>query len=275
LKRSVITLLIISSLLLAGCNNDKSESVVAESTQTTGEQITESAIEMADSDISGVAIETEGVGVSVSEDVYSGQTLDTVEDMPDFDSQAVSVTDSEKLTEIQAFIEKFFYNYLFNENHLGTETGEITPDDMQLFAISYIQQFEHNELRFDTDKFILYIPEENVTEVIKRFFDYEYTDHKYPVNTLVSYEDGFYLMPVFDIGSYNKPVIIEATMTSDFSYTILFEEPIDLKPIDDPSIYYEAHLEERDGRFIMVEYNTIVVYPEETLENTGTTTQGE
>ena len=89
-------------------------------------------------------------------------------------TQETIVTDEKLITEIKSFLKPFYYNYLFD----GTETGNISDSDMQLFAISFVYQYEYNELPFDAQKFILYIPDKNVTEVIQRFFDYEFINHK-------------------------------------------------------------------------------------------------
>lgn len=182
------------------------------------------------------------------------QTIDTPESAPDTDTQDVTaevtdVTNEGLLSEFQGFIEKFYYNFLFKPQ---SETGELTETDMQLFAISFIYQFEYNELRFDSEKFVLYIPEANVTEVIKRFFNYDFTAHKYPENSPITYENGYYLMKARDEDFGAKPVIKEALQLSSNSYKIVFGSSDTI--VKD---YYEAIIEEKAGRWVLLNYKTV------------------
>lgn len=79
------------------------------------------------------------------------------------------VTDTEIIAKIEKYIQSFHYNY-FLLSGINPETGNIDIDAMTLFALSYIMQNEHNELRFDSSTFRLYIPTNHVAEVVQRFF---------------------------------------------------------------------------------------------------------
>lgn len=161
-------------------------------------------------------------------------------------SSGVPVANEGLLTDLQGFIENFYYNYLFAPQ---LESGAFTETDMQLFAISYIYQYEYEGLRFDSEKFLLYIPEENVTEVIKRFFDYDFTQHKYPENSSITYENGYYLMKATTQELGEKPIIKEAIDYGNSKYKVVFES-------SDPNVneYIVAMIEEKAGRFILLTY---------------------
>lgn len=79
------------------------------------------------------------------------------------------------------------------------ETGNVGIDAMTLFALSYIMQYEYNELDFDAESFTLYIPKEYVVQKVEKVFlrkldvfksyeelEIEYFDDTYSVNV----EDG-------------------------------------------------------------------------------------
>ncbi|PKM94250.1 MAG: hypothetical protein CVU84_12380 [Firmicutes bacterium HGW-Firmicutes-1] len=188
---------------------------------------------------------------TVAEDVSNQGVESTTEGAPvtDVATEGTIVTNEGLLTELQGFVEKFYYNFLFKPQ---AENGKLTDTDMQLFAISFIYQFEYNELRFDSEKFVLYIPEANVTEVIKRFFDYDFTTHKYPENSPITYEDGYYLMKARDVNFGAKPVIKEALQLSEHSYKIVFGS-------SDANVKekYEAIIEDRDGRWVVISYKIV------------------
>lgn len=178
-----------------------------------------------------------------AEYVDKSQALDTT------DYQAATGTeilDEALMAEIQTVVEKFYYNFFFSPN---TENGQITEDDMLLFAISYIYQYEYNELRFDSDTFILYIPEENVASVIRRFFGYDFTNHRYPALDKVTYEDGFYLVPAQDDNFGEKPTVVKVLQIAENSYKVFIKDP--------QEINYEVVLEKQEDRLVMRNYKKI------------------
>lgn len=153
------------------------------------------------------------------------------------------------INELQVFIEKFYYNFLFMPK---SETGKITETDMQLFAISYIYQYEYKELRFDVDKFELYIPEENVSEVIKRFFNYDFTNHKYSENAAINYENGYYLIKAQDKKFGAKPIIKEAIKYSDSNYKVVYSSSS-----ADSKEEFEAIVKEIGDRWVLLNFKKI------------------
>jgi len=161
-------------------------------------------------------------------------------------SSGEPVTNEGLMSDLQGFVENFYYNYLFAPQ---LESGAFTETDMQLFAISYIYQYANEGLRFDSEKFLLYIPEENVSEVIKRFFDYDFTKHKYPENSSITYENGYYLMKATTDKLGEKPVIKEAIDYGNSKYKVVFES-------SDPNVneYIVAMIEEKEGRFVLLTY---------------------
>lgn len=204
---------------------------------------------------------TEASG-TVTEDVYTNTNSLEKEDAQDFDhAEGTLVTDSTVITDLQIYIEKFYSNFLFTPK---SDTGEITEMDMQLFAISFIYQYEYTDLRFDSEEFILYIPDENVAEVIKRYFDYEFTNHRYPLDSKISYEDGYYLMPARDEYFGPTPTINSVLKLSDFDYKVAFESTDENNQVS----HFEAIVEEREGRFVMINYKKVV---EETQTTEATT----
>lgn len=164
-------------------------------------------------------------------------------------SEEISITNEGLLSELQAFIENFYYNFLFSPQ---LDTGVLSETDMQLFAISYIYQYEYEDLRFDSEKFLLYIPEENVSEVVKRFFDYEITQHKYPENSSITYENGYYLMKATSEELGAKPIIKEAVVYDESKYKVVFESSD-----TNANEYIVATIQEKEDRFILLTYKKL------------------
>lgn len=182
---------------------------------------------------------------TITKDVYVDQTTEQTNDGIDYSAATGTiVTDEVIKNDLQLFVEKFYFNYLFKT---ASPEGVLTEGEMQLFAISYIYQFEHQELTFDASSFVLYIPEERVSEVIERFFDVEFTNHRFPEETNITYENGYYLMPARDDAFGTPPVITQIMQISDFDYKIFFEG----------NAKYEAVIEDREGRYILVNFKKI------------------
>lgn len=194
----------------------------------------------------------ESEALNKTDNVVNNENEEEEEYVYDYSNKEGKLVNNEAIiSEIQDFIEKFYYNYLFRPE---SELGEITEKDMQLFAISYIYQFEYEDLRFDLDKFVLYIPEENVSEVIKTFFDYDFTNHKYPENAAIDYENGYYLMKAQDDKFGAKPIIKEALKYSDSNYKIVFSSSsVDSK--ED----FEVIIREVKNRWVMLNFKKMVL----------------
>lgn len=248
-KFTMIVFMILCVLSFSGCNKDKEVETQAEGTTVNEVQ------------------QENGTQETVSSDVYDSNNS-VEEDLTKNYQNApgTPVTDVGILGEFQTYIERIYYNFLFAPQ---SESGEITEMDMQLFAISYIYQYEYTDLRFDLDKFVLYIPDVNVTEVVKRFFDYDFVNHKYPLDSQITYEDGYYLMPARDENFGTEPVIREVLKISDFDYRIVFA----LGEEGASTEHYEVIVEEREGRYVLLNYRIISDVPVVTTESTTQTTQ--
>lgn len=207
--------------------------------------------------LSITACKKTSVETAVNPQATATESANNVESSPSGEKEVTStavdgkpVTNEGLIAEIQAFVEMFYYNFLFAPQ---LETGELTETDKQLFAISYIYQHEHEGLRFDSEKFLLYIPEANVSEVIKRYFDYEFTQHKYPENSPITYENGYYLMKATTKELGAKPVIKEAIDLGESKYKVIFAS-------SDANVkeHFEATIQEKDNRLILLSYKKVV-----------------
>lgn len=248
MKKVIIVGLVLMIIFnVSGCKNKNTDTNNLDSTNVSQNNNQDTQTDSKDqSGTESDSTDQTGKDNTVSQDVYGDNS--SVEAQSDIDytnATGTPVTETAKLADFLDYIEKFYYNFLFNPN---SETGKMTESDMQLFAISYIYQYEYAELRFDSEKFILYVPDTHVSEVIKRFFDYNFTNHKYPENTDIAYEDGYYLMPAKDENLGAKPTITQALKLSDFDYKVVFKS----SDSNAPKVHYEAILEERDGRYIMI-----------------------
>lgn len=180
------------------------------------------------------------------------------------DSKEVLVSDTKIINKLSEIVEKVHYNYLFDPN---LETGEITESAMQLFAISHIYQYEYQELKQDTEKLILYIPRENVENVIKKFFDHDFRKHGKPSVDIVEYKEGNYLMPFVDIGLNTTVKNKKVVKLGDFSYKYIYDEVDQYNNVVDT---FEALIEERDGRYILKNYKKYVEPTSEEVEQKET-----
>lgn len=187
---------------------------------------------------------------TVTDDVYGSNLNNDIGNAMDA-TTGIVVSDEALIENLTEFTERFFYNYLFNPT---SEDGKLSESDMQLFAISYIYQYEYNELKFDTENFILYIPEKNVTDVIKRFFNYEFINHDYPADEAIDYKDGYYLVAARDGVFEDEAVVTKITKISDYNYKVVFEVQKKNAPINAPIEYYEAIIQSLDDRFVLVSY---------------------
>lgn len=232
--KQIISVLLLAILLtsISGCAKEEGEIIP----QTNKETI--SIVENSDK-----SDETTVQNVAKENDVDDSKVLDTA----DYSAAEAGTeeTDEGLKADAMVLVEKLYFNFFFEPD---TVRGEITEDDMLSFAISYIYQYEYNELRFDSDTFTLFIPEENISSVIRRFFDYEFTNHRYPALDKVTYEDGFYLVPAQDIHFADKPVLKKINRIDEATYKVFFA---------DTSSDYEVVVKKLDDRLIVRNYKKI------------------
>lgn len=164
-------------------------------------------------------------------------------------AEGKKITNEGLLNELNEFVSDFYFNFLFSPK---SETGIITEADMKLFAVSHIFQFDNQDLRFDSEKFVLYIPKEKVAKTIKLYFDYEIKEHNSPENPNITYAEGYYLMKAINKDIKGKPVIKEAFQMDNGKYKLrIFSSDTAVKE------YSEAVIEEKNGKFILVTYKKI------------------
>ncbi len=270
----VLTLVLLM-VLISGCKKpvetdvykDETETVVedqvaADETETPEvvETTSENVVEESSETSTEETADTEEDGTTtVTEEVYDDTSEAIDEADVDVDPVITNVDDPAFKAEILEFLDPFYYNLFFGQ---GSYDEGITEGDMTKFAVSYIYQHEYNELKFDTDNFILYVPQERVDELVDKFFDVTIMSHQSFIDDNLMYEDGYYLMPAADMGWIDTMSIDTVTVTGDFSYDIRFkmsyEEETNLEPE-----FYIAQVELRDNRFVLVGYVKEVAVEEE------------
>lgn len=260
-----VIILAFMGVTLVGCK-DKNDTIDTQEenvtdTNTNDEQISDQAdtddLESEDS----VELEDDTDQVdTVTEDAYEPGIIEVTEDMIEIEEALVGQADLDDATlaEIAALVDFAYYNYLWDAS---LESEALTTENMQRFAISYIYQYEYNELFFDTTDFVLYIPEDHVTHIIDLFFDANFVNHQIE-SSLVTYDDGYYLMPAIDVGNLYEPSIVSVVETSDFSYKVTYQSSDPNQSVDESDIYYELGIEQRDGRFIYTSYQMKIIHPE-------------
>lgn len=218
----LVAITIITTIVL---NVNKKNNVVDDNynSDTQGTQTTENVYD------SEVTEPTEEVTTDVVEEpVVETPVEDTYElaSVPiDFDPASVetaelqAVTDTEVISKIDAYIENFHYNYYFLKG-INAENGNVEVDAMTLFALSYIMQNEHNELRFDSNTFTLYIPKNHVIEVVQRFFYRQLDVFKAYPDLKIDYKDEEYAVIVED-EIWNDDLTTDSVeKMGDFTYKV-------------------------------------------------------
>lgn len=128
----------------------------------------------------------------VNEDIY-GQGMDVVEsgEVESLIGQGGEAAKQELEKQIANVIDKLYFNFYFQPD----ETGIISERDRIRFAISYIYQYEYQELKIDTTNFEVYIPLEHVNEIVLKFFDTKVTAHE---NIELPFNGEDYVVPMKD-----------------------------------------------------------------------------
>jgi len=249
MKKILLIVGLMMLLLLVGCKKhqvkdtssleDTSDKVVETSTK----EPTEKPAEKAEKEV----IKEEE---TVAEDIYEeGHEAVDIRDLDVKEVEAIPVNDPELKKKMTVFLEPFFYNLYFGWDDYS-ENG-ITESDMVKFAISYIYQNEYNELKFDTETFILYVPDERVDELVLKYFDHKVVDHHDFEEEGIVYKEGDYLMPAVDTGWSSEMFVTSITKAGDFAYNVIFE----IHDIDgNLENTYAVLLEKRTDRFIVSEY---------------------
>ena len=163
-----------------------------------------------------------------------------------------SVNDQEVKDQLLSFLETFHYNIFFSQRDM---TEGITESDRIKFAISYIYQNEYQELKFDTSKFILYVPAQRVEEIVKKYFGETVSNHASFEEEKIVYEEGFYLMPAMDTEWNETPQIYSVEINEDDSYKVT----ISLYNSDlQPTRAYRTIVAVEDNRYVLKGYTPII-----------------
>ncbi len=188
---------------------------------------------------------------TITEEVYETTEPSTVTTVANQSTSAANVEDEELSKKIMEFISPLYYNIIFGSS--SYDNG-FTEKDMKLFAVSYVYQHEYSELKFDTEKFILYVPKQRVEELVKEYFDKDVKEHGSYEEDGIIYEKGFYLMPAADNVWSEEMIIENIEKTGDFTYEVkvMFDSPTGALP------KRMFTIEERDGRFILIGYKEIL-----------------
>jgi len=247
----VIFILIVMMVSISACKKKTNENDIVIS-----EDVVNATTADENVDVNAEA-STEDVPLTEADEATDEDALSEVENMEIMiDEQVISDADvdSQTLSEIIKMVDYAYYNYLWEPS---TELETIKQVDMQKFAISYIYQYEYNELFFDTNNFVLYIPDATVKTIVKLFFDTTFVIHDID-SDIVAHEDGNYLMPAMDNGQRYKPMITKIIKVSDFEYKVIFKSTDTNIGVDEPKVSYSIILDEREGRFIYSSYKMII-----------------
>lgn len=141
-----------------------SEGAIVEETMNEGN--------MEDNESGEVSVEPE------SKELTSSFVEEEKVDFSALDVEGTDVVDIDKLAQIKTFTEIFYYNNYFSgaikEYAIAIEKGSFMPnisnDTMLQFALSYVMQYENEELMFDYDTFRIQIPKSMPEVAIERFF---------------------------------------------------------------------------------------------------------
>ncbi|MDF1616541.1 hypothetical protein [Petrocella sp. FN5] len=196
-------------------------------------------------------------GITSTEDLY-GQSPVEGEQPTDEDTTKIGPVTPESLEnqdvkdQLLSFLETFHYNIFFSQRDM---TEGIIESDRIKFAISYIYQNEYQELRFDTSKFILYVPGQRVEEIVYEYFGETVSHHESFEEEKIVYEEGFYLMPAVDTEWNENPQIYSIELNGDNSYLVT----ISLYNSDlQPTRAYRTIVAVENNRYVLKSYSPII-----------------
>lgn len=251
MRRKLLVMGLVLLLSVTGCKSDTTEDIYTETESeteiTSNNQQDTSSVTTDDTDAStdDDDVATDDTSTTVTEDVYDQDTVEVDPEEVDVIAEVTSVDDPAFIAQVQNFIELFYYNLFFVE---GDFTEGIDEGTKIKFAISYIYQHEYNELKFDTETFVLYVPEDRVEALVEKYFGSKVSGHSSFETENIPYEDGYYLMPAVDAGWTDEVVIEGIEQSGDFDYLVRFANVYEDGTAGGN---YEADLTLKDGRLIM------------------------
>lgn len=249
MKKILVIVCVLVLLLLTSCNKEKLE-IESDLYETTDEEIKE------EEQIEDIIVDVEDKkDETVTDDIYEEDNIEV--DIADLDIEDITtstVDDPQLKTKMTTFLELFYYNIYFGGNDYS-ENG-ITEDDMVKFAISCIYQHDYNELKFDTESFILYVPAERVDELVLKYFNHKVSNHYSFEEENIMYEENTYLMPALDVGWSEEMLVTNITKAGDFAYEVTFEVGNNENIIER---VYTVILELQGQRFVLTKYGYVEV----------------
>lgn len=244
MRRIFVMIMLLTLVLNVGCNDKTSntdeeqitttasgasETIDGEATDNEQDDVNtevtedETAVEdenlNSDESVQVVIEETEDDDL-VEVDAYPSVTEPIVFDPELFDeSESEEIVDEAFINDVESYLSDFYYNYYFH-TYLEEETGIVTSQAMELFALSYIMQNENEELKFDVDTFRLYIPVKQVRAVVAKFFHRNLDVHNSYEDLLIEYDNDVYSIVVED-GTWDLELSITSVLKmGDFSYRV-------------------------------------------------------
>ncbi len=238
MKKVVFAIGIIAAgLSLNACNKDSVDDGQASTDQEIQEeQLTQEELSQENDNeaevTEGDSVDSDTTNTSVTEDAYVSVNEPIDFDMSTYNDVVGEIVENETLRkDMQDYLSDFYYNYYFFQSL--DETGNVNGDNMVLFALSYIMQYENEELPFDADTYRLTIPVDQVQNVLHKYFyreleqykDYEafnviYTDHNYSVVVEDDRWDTHMAMPVIErIGDFTY--LVSADILDDTEDKVL------------------------------------------------------
>lgn len=233
MKRLIIVCLMLFMILsIAGCKKESvSDDIYKDKEDIVQEEVIEEVVvEEVDEDVSPEPsprieepIKEEVLEETPVDDVYESASEPIDFDLTEFEGvEATEVVDQVIKDELYEYLKTFYFNYFF-EDGVNEETGNVESDAMTLFALSYIVQKEHNELRFDPSTFTLYIPKEHVIEVVQKYFYRQLDVFKEYEELRISFEDDIYAVYV-PIKEWDVDFrIASVEQLGDFTYKVIGE----------------------------------------------------
>ncbi len=229
MKKFVIVFLMLFIIVsIAGCKNksatddvyDDNEGAIVETEDSTKE---EPSPEPSPEVVEEPVIVEEIMPETPVEDVYESASEPIEFDFTQLEGIEPTEIDDEVIkSEIYDYIKPFYFNYFF-ELGLNEETGNVESDAMTLFALSYILQNEHNELRFEPSTFTLFIHKDHVIDVVQKYFYRQLDVFNEYEDLKISFKDDTYSVFV-PIDEWDVDLrLASVEQLGDFTYKVLAE----------------------------------------------------
>lgn len=261
-KTIIVCLMLLIILSIAGCkknsvsddiykdDEENQEEVIVEEDPVEEEVTPEPTVEPEEV----VELEEEIIEETPVEDVYESASEPIDFDLTELEGiEPTEVTDEQIKSDIYEYLKPFYFNYFF-ELGLNEETNNVEADAMTLFALSYIVQNEHNELRFEPSTFMLYIPKEHVIEVVQKYFYRQLDVFNEYEELKISFEDDMYevFVPIeeWDV-SFEIASVVQL---GDFTYKVI-GEAISLNS-DRVKEEIEVIIDKSQNGYVIVNYST-------------------